>query len=129
MMLIDYSYDLVYNLNYTEIIVFNHRMQILYNRMESALKNTVVFWENIQERLVKMNKIHQLGGKIILQLDTIYQNVLDLMQFDHDFDYLKLTYQVLLLLEYRQEQFRLEVIGKSLDKNFNKIDKIVKYNG
>lgn len=128
-MLIDYSYDLVYNLNYTEIIVFNHRMQILYNRMESALKNTVVFWENIQERLVKMNKIHQLGGKIILQLDTIYQNVLDLMQFDHDFDYLKLTYQVLLLLEYRQEQFRLEVIGKSLDKNFNKIDKIVKYNG
>lgn len=128
-MLIDYSYDLIYNLNYTEIIVFNHRMQILYNRMESALKNTVVFWENIQERLVKMNKIHQLGGKIILQLDTIYQNVLDLMQFDHDFDYLKLTYQVLLLLEYRQEQFRLEVIGKSLDKNFNKIDKIVKYNG
>lgn len=60
--------------------------------MESVLKNTVVFWENIQEKLVKMSKIHSLGIKLINQLDFIQKEVIDLMGFDHDFDYVKISY-------------------------------------
>ena len=60
--------------------------------MESVLKNTVVFWENIQEKLVKMSKIHSLGIKLINQLDFIQKEVISLMGFDHDFDYVKISY-------------------------------------
>ena len=60
--------------------------------MESVLKNTVVFWENIQEKLVKMSKIHSLGIKLINQLNFIQKEVISLMGFDHDFDYVKISY-------------------------------------
>ena len=32
-------------------------------------------------------------------------------------------------MEYKSEQFRLEVLRKSMEKNFNKIEKIIKYHG
>ena len=97
--------------------------------MESVLKNTVVFWENVQEKLVKLNKIHQLGSKVVRQLEDIQDQVLSLMGFDHDFDYVKIAYQFFMMLEFKQEQFRIQVLKRSMEQNFNKIEKIIKYHG
>ena len=92
------------------LINFNFKVQRAYKSIEDILKETATFWENITDRSVGVWKIYKIAFRLTEKLLNIQKEAMSITKLYFDSDFLKLFYQFILILGFKQKQFRIMVL-------------------